>query len=178
MTEAKTRIYWQVLNAALDLDFQKGHLKWTMSHLSRKSGVTRSLIYYYFGKSKQDILIAAVRLVGEELFGLNPEKLRLWESGQVTQAILTTRGLMERSPHLSSFYLQHRPRPNPVGQEIRGLESRHLAKLGRFFPKARKEDLQALFAVFFGLASAPELSRDSISRTVESAIRLLKKSSK
>ena len=49
---SKDETFWSVLYSAIELDFKRGHLRGTMSELSRMSNVTRSLIYYYFGKSK------------------------------------------------------------------------------------------------------------------------------
>ena len=165
----KDEVYWKVLDAALHLDFKKGHQKWTMSDLSRSSGVTRSLLYYYFGKSRMDILNEAVRLMGEELFGLSPKKRELWMKGDVAGAICSTREVIEASPHLAAFYFVHRTRLTEFGESIRRLESQYIRKLQEFFPKLSFEDLNGLFGLFFGLVFAPKLSEPSIKRAVKAA---------
>jgi len=50
----KDDTFWKVLNTAIILDFNRGHLRWSMSELSRSSGITRSLIYYYFYKIREN----------------------------------------------------------------------------------------------------------------------------
>ena len=52
----------------------KGHLKWSLSDISKHSGVTRSLIYYYMGKEKEQILEEAIRFMLELFFNTNLEK--------------------------------------------------------------------------------------------------------
>ena len=131
----KTRdeTFWKVLNAALDLDFRKGHLKWTMSELSRKSSITRSLIYYHFGRSKAAILQEAVRVIGEQVIGVDPERLELWRTGNWNASVMHSRELMETSPSLLNFYLLHRSRPTEIGESLRGLETRYKRKLKAAF---------------------------------------------
>ena len=56
MAADKDETYWKILDAVIALEIRRGHQKWTISELSRLSGITRTLIYYYFGKSKLEIL--------------------------------------------------------------------------------------------------------------------------
>lgn len=79
-TGEKDKKFWTILETAIDLDFKKGHLRWTLSELSRAWGMSRPLIYYYFGQSKSKLLEEAVRLVGSEIMGLSEARLKLWES--------------------------------------------------------------------------------------------------
>ena len=44
--------------------------------------MTRSLIYYYFGRSKVSILKEGVKVIGEELVGLNERRIRMWKEGR------------------------------------------------------------------------------------------------
>ena len=83
----KDEAFWKILNAAIELDYKKGHLKWTMTELSRRSGVTRSLIYYYFGRQKAAILKEAVKIVGEEFVGLNERRTTAMCGGGVALSV-------------------------------------------------------------------------------------------
>ena len=165
----KDETYWKILNAALQLDFKKGHQKWTMSDLSRMTGVTRSLLYYYFGKSRLDILNEAIRLVGEELFGLTEKKKELWQNGDIAEAVLATRFVIESSPHLAAFYFVHRTRQTDFGEALRSLEIQYLKKLKQFFPTLPEDDLKGLFGLFFGLVFTPNLNESSIRQAVKAA---------
>ena len=169
----KDETFWSVLNSAIELDFRRGHQRWTMSELSRTSGVTRSLIYYYFGKSKESILLEAVKLVGEEFFGLNESRVELWQKGQIVESVLLSRGLLEKAPFMTAFYVVHRDKETDLGQSIRQLESEYRQKLQRFFPKNSPAELDALFALFSGLVMTPRLSQESVQTAVRLVLQLV-----
>lgn len=170
----RDQTFWKVLNAALDLDFRKGHLKWTMSELSRKSAITRSLIYYHFGRSKLAILQEAVRVIGEELIGVDPERIQQWKAGNWKSSVIHSRELLEQSPSLANFYLLHRSRPTEIGEGIRKLEADYMRKLRVIFPQLDEAGHQALFAFFFGVTFAPNIAEPAIDyalRTLKSLTR-------
>jgi AcrR family transcriptional regulator len=168
----KDEVYWTILNAAIGLDFRKGHQQWTFSELARTSGVTRSLFYYYFGKSRFAILGAAVHLLGEEFFGLTPLKYEAWRQGRITETVLSTRRSMEKSPHLGAFYLAHRFRPTEIGESIRQLETKYLKKIGQFFPSLNPDQVRGVSGLLFGLVFAPELTDASVEEAVRIGIRV------
>jgi AcrR family transcriptional regulator len=163
----KDEIFWKILNAALNLDFRKGHLRWTMSELSRSSGITRSLIYYYFGKSRQGILLEAVKIIGEELLGLSPKRLELWEKSEIAESVLLSRKYIDNVPHLSSFYLMHRVRDSEIGDAMRRLETQYFKKMKKYFAADQEHQAKARFAVFFGLVFAPYLDEHAIRLSVK-----------
>jgi AcrR family transcriptional regulator len=169
----KDDTFWAVLNAAIELEFRKGHLRWTMSDLSRASQVTRSLIYYYFGKSKEGILVEAVKLIGEELFGLTLQRIELWQRGELAESVNQSRRLLERSPHLGSFYMVHRGAPTEVGESLRRLENEYREKLRRFFSEAGEPYQEAIFALLLGLVIAPRLSEEAARKSVQVVGNLL-----
>jgi len=164
-----------VLNSAIELDFKRGHLRWTMSELSRMSKVTRSLIYYYFGKSKEAILLEAVKLIGEEFFGLTTNRVDLWQKGQIADSVLQTRRLLEKCPHMGTFYMVHRDEETEIGASLRGLELEYKQKLKRFFPHAPDPSLEAMFGLFMGLVITPRLSDDAVRTAVSGVLVLSKK---
>ncbi|MGZ3649664.1 MAG: TetR/AcrR family transcriptional regulator [Bdellovibrionota bacterium] len=169
---SKDETFWSVLNSAIELDFKRGHLRWTMSELSRMSKVTRSLIYYYFGKSKEAILLEAVKLIGEEFFGLNSARIDLWQKGQIADSVLQTRRLMEKCPHMGTFYMVHREEQTDIGASLRQLETEYKQKLKRFFSTAPEANLEAVFGLFMGLVITPGLSDDSIRVAVGGVLQL------
>lgn len=154
--------FWKVLNAALELDFKKGHTKWTMSELSRKSGITRSLIYYHFGRSKLAILDLAIQVIGEEVVGISPERMALWKDGGWSASLRRTREVTSQAPFLGSFYLMHRDRPTDVGKSLRSLETNYMKKLQIMFPRLEPGEHRALFGVFFGVAFSPHVDDEAI----------------
>jgi AcrR family transcriptional regulator len=159
--------FWKVLNAAMELDFRRGHLKWTVSELSRKSGITRSLIYYHFGRSKVTILEEAVRVIGEELIGLGEERMKQFQSGDWAGSVIRAREIANQSPFLVQFYLLHRNRPTEIGTSILQLEERYNAKLAMAFPERSEHGRRALYAFFFGLIFAPGIDDAAISNGID-----------
>lgn len=170
----KEEIYWSVLNAAILLDFRRGHLRWSMSELSRMSKVTRSLIYYYFGKSKESILLEAVKMIGEEFFGLNPARLKLWSQGRIAESVIETRRLVEKSPNMSAFYSVYRNDDSKFGESIQSLEKEYKQKLKKFF-KGSDSSIESIFGLFMGLVVAPGMSDEAVHKSVKVVLDLAKK---
>lgn len=154
--------FWSILDAVLYLEIRKGHLKWTVSDLSRTSGITRSLIYYYFGKKKEEILSLALKMFGEEFFGLSNERAQEWKAGKIGDSIRNSRGLMQKAPHLGVFYLLWRQKESEVQKQIIELENRYLQKIKSSFPHLSDEKVRGLFAVFLGFVIAPFIQDDDI----------------
>lgn len=154
---SKDQQYWKVLDAVVRLEVTKGHLLWKISDVSRLSGVQRTLIYYYFGKSKANILKTAMRTIGDEIFALNTERMALWGAGKVRESILKTRAVIEKAPHVVEFFFHWRHQKSDVQDELLTLEKRNLAKIQKHFPHLNATEVKALYAVLFGLVVFPEL---------------------
>ncbi len=169
MSEAKTKdqTYWVLLDAAIELDIKKGHLKWTLSDLSRKSDITRSLIYYYFGKDKQDILKEAIKLIGEELIGLNEKRMELWKKGQFAESMKEARQFYENAPYLPLFIMENRNKQNEIGEALRSIELGFVNKLKAFFTNCDETQITSIFAIYWGLAYSPRISDASINQVVQ-----------
>lgn len=172
--KSKDETFWAVLNSAIELDFRRGHQRWTMSELSRNSKVTRSLIYYYFGNSKEGILLEAVKLIGEEFFGLSASRVELWQKGQIPESVLQSRDLLARSPHMGSFYMVHREAPTQIGESLRQLEKEYKQKLKRFFTNASEDTIDAGFALFLGLVITPRVSDAAVKKAVAGVLQIVK----
>lgn len=163
MSNEKDDVYWTLLNGALELEFKKGHLKWTLSDLARKTDITRSLIYYHFGRSKMDILRAAIQIIGKEFTGIdNPERASLWFQEDYKTSLLQARQIYDRMPHLCSFYLNHRKKDTQVGKALDDIESGFRARLKSAAPTATEAQINTLFAVYFGMAYSPLVGEDEI----------------
>lgn len=163
----KDKNYLAILNAVVRLEVVKGHMRWKMADLSRLSGVQRTLIYYYFGKSKEVILETALKSIGDEFFGLSPERLKIWKEGRIKESILMTRRLLEQAPHVAEFYFHWRHQPGPVSAHFKALEKRYPKKLKETFPQLKQEECEAIFVIFFGMVVAPELNEATLDRVLK-----------
>src|SRR4051812_20071634 len=81
----------RVLWTCIELEITHGHLNWRMSDLAKKSGVTRTLIYYYFGKSKEDILKQAVNYFADTFFDVRIEVIQRIRKGEMADLIKISR---------------------------------------------------------------------------------------
>lgn len=151
----KDDLYWKVLNCALELEFKKGHLKWTITDLSRKSQITRSLIYYYFGRSKVNIVQAAINIIGEEFIGMTEKRLKMWKEGRFEEGLIEARDIYNKMPYLCAFYLNYRNQPNEIGEALSKVDSDFKKKLKQAVPKAKPEEINTIFAVYFGIVYSP-----------------------
>ena len=166
---SKEEIYWAVLESVIRLDIIRGHMNWKITELARASKVSRPLIYYYFGKSKENIMKTAIDFLGQEYFGLSEERMKLWQSGEILQSVLLTRLLCQKAPHIHLFYMFRRNLQTPVGESLREFESRHRTKIQDYYPKLSQDSVEALSAVFFGLVAMPALSQ----KGVENALKMI-----
>tara|TARA_B100000749_G_C18450136_1_gene476053 strand:- start:12351 stop:12923 length:573 start_codon:yes stop_codon:yes gene_type:complete len=163
----KDENFWKILNAALELDVKKGHLKWTLSDLSRKSKITRSLIYYYFGRSKASILQEAIKLIGEELVGMSKERLEMWSKGDLQTSMAASRKLRENAPYICQFCLEHRDLQNDIGESIRSIEEEFRQKIRTFFPQISEAEVEGIYTVYWGLTFVPEISPEAMQAVVQ-----------
>ena len=154
-SEKKDRVFWSILNEAIYLEIKGGHLKWTYAELARRSGVSRSLIYYYFGKAKINLLKEACVLFGELMAGTNKEKMQYWKEGDYVQGIIEAKALFEVCPSLIPFYYLNRDKQNEIGELIRKYEKKGISKRKKFFPHLSDGEARLLFALQFGISSFP-----------------------
>lgn len=163
----KDENYWKILNAALELDVKKGHLKWTVSDLSRKSRVTRSLIYYYFGRSKLELLKEAIHLIGSEISGLTSSRDQLWGDGDLLESLGRARAIYEKAPFICQFIYEHQNQSNEIGISLREVQDRFREKLKKYFSVEESAGVRALFGVYWGLLFAPEQDHESHQIAIE-----------
>lgn len=162
MTDQKDKNYWAVLEAVIKLEVSKGHLLWKVTELSRLSGVGRPLIYYYFGKSKKEIVQTALKIIGDEFFGLSEERILLWKEGRVVDSILKTRELIERAPYVSVFFFHWRHKDGEIADYLKSLENRYRQKISQVRPDFSKLEVDVFFTIAFGLSVFPELKPEVI----------------
>lgn len=168
---SKEEVYKAVLNSAVELDIQLGHLKWTYTLLAKKSGISRTLIYYYFGKEKINILKEACLLFGEELAGIGEERMTAWKEGRIDIGLNKTRSLFKDYPYLVPFYYLYRTQENEIGELIKRYENEGYKKRKKFFPEMSDQELRIMFSLHMGLATFPNLNEAD----VEHACSMLKR---
>jgi AcrR family transcriptional regulator len=173
--ENKDAAYWRILNAAVSLDLRFGHQRWTIAQLARSAKVARSLIYYYFGKSKMDILVHAVKLIGHEFAGGSEVRHKLWKEGRYADTLIASRHMIAQTPAMIPFYDLNRDKDNEVGKMIRAHEDAFKEKIKLFFPDLNTKQCEALFMIFVGVVFSSILDDESAVMAVEIALKGLGK---
>lgn len=148
------------MSASIALDLLKGHLNWSMTDLSRQSGVSRTLIYYYFGKSKEDIFRQSIEYFTSEIFDTRPEVARKLAEGDIINMIKTTRKNLREHPHLVVIYSNYRLKQSELGKAFFKAEKKYLEMLETSLPTKWKPFTRNIFAFILGLTLLPVLSED------------------
>jgi AcrR family transcriptional regulator len=166
-SKSKEEIFWSVFEAVIQLEATKGFGKWKVTDLSRLSKVSRPLIYYYFGKSKESILETAVDFMGEEYFGLSDARMKMWDQGQLVESILISRRMCQKAPYGLLFYMTRRNMQNSIGERMREFEKRYRKKLAEFFPQLAAVGNDGMAGVIFGLVTFPDLTEDGVVKSIQ-----------
>lgn len=141
----KEEVHFRICNSVLKLEVNKGHLKWTISDVSKDSGVTRSLIYYYFGKEKQTLIEEAFRYMVDVFFDVrSPEDLGL----QARMANVL--GRLKDMPYAFILFFLERRRDTEIGQLLRQTESMLFERLKRDFPDMSDDEILRIYLLELG----------------------------
>jgi len=169
--QSKDKVYWRILNSAILLDIRWGHLKWSITQLAQSAKVTRSLIYYYFGRSKADILLHAVKLIGMEFAGGTEKRHSFWAEGRLADSFNASRKMIAQTPALIPFYDINRDRDTEIGQLIREHEKAFRNKIKRYFPDLSSADVNSAMALFVGIVFSNQLDENGVVHATELVLR-------
>ena len=170
MPKSKEQDLDKILASVIELETKKGALRWSLSDLSRKSGVTRSLIYYYFGKDKKELLRQAVEYYVTLFFGFRLERAEKIKKGEFADLIQTARKRLAEQPYFLQFYVKHRTERTELSPIFDQAEKDYLLNLEHSLPKKRKAWARIIWALVFGLALQPKISYEDL-LTAEKILR-------
>lgn len=139
-TQSKEEIYFAVCNAILKMEVAKGHLQWTLSDISRESNVTRSLIYYYFGKEKDVVLEEAYKFVIAQIF--NIERTKTVGIRERLRAILND---VKNMPYLFVLYYLEKNAGTQFGKMINEAEALLLKAMKTEFPQLQDSQILEVY---------------------------------
>lgn len=141
----KEEIYFAVCNAILKLEFSKGHLKWTVSDVARESEITRSLIYYYFGKEKKAVLEVAYKFIISHFYNL--ERVRSTSVRERLQILLQD---LKNMPYLVVLFYMAKKDDSDFGKIIREQEKKLLLALKHEFPHLSEVQILEVYLLELG----------------------------
>ena len=133
---SKEEVYFKICNAVLKLEVTKGNLGWKISDVSKEARVTRSLVYYYFGKEKDTIFKEAWGYMLESIFHLQGE-----DSVGVKERMKIVISQIKKMPYLIVLFVLEKNRESEIGELIRAGEEALLVKLSKIYPELSENGL-------------------------------------
>ena len=149
----------------IEFEIKRGHLKWSVLEIAKVAKMSRSLIYYHFGRTKQDILHNSLNELLEEFYGLSPARAK----SSLSESLKLTQQIYHAYPSLAIFFQKWRKTESQIAEMLLECEKKYEAKLKKAFPKADADQVKAIHAIFHGLVTAPYLK----SNTIPTALQLL-----
>ncbi len=158
MTEnSKEEVYFKICNAVLKLEVVKGTLGWKISDISKEADVTRSLIYYYFGKEKETILKEAWGYMLESIFNL-----RSATPVGVRERMKIVVSQIKKMPYLFIIFVLEKNSATEIGELIREGEKALLKKLGGLYPEMSKEEVLTIYLLELGVVACGNIESDVV----------------
>jgi AcrR family transcriptional regulator len=142
---SKIEIFHKVCNSILKKELENGHLKWTHSEIARDSGVTRSLIYYYFGKEKHAILKVAYQFILESFFRIHPRSDKT-----LAERIKEVIHQIQQMPYLFVLYFLQKNVNTEFGLMISKAEKDFLKGLKSIYPELADHQILEIYLLELG----------------------------
>ncbi|MGB0454233.1 MAG: TetR/AcrR family transcriptional regulator [Bacteriovoracaceae bacterium] len=142
----KEEVFFKICNSVLKKEVEKGHLKWTVSDVARDADVTRSLVYYYFGKEKKVIFNEAWKYMVGLFFNFG-EGSRDKTIADRMSGILTS---IQKMPYLFVIFYLEKVRKSPIAEEIAIAESKLVDILQEEYPHYTRNQCLRLYLLELG----------------------------
>lgn len=144
--EGKEEVFFKICNSVLKKEIEKGHLKWTISDVARDADVTRSLVYYYFGKEKEKVFNEAWKYMVSMFFQFSPEGKSI-PINERMKNILTS---MKRMPYLFILFFLEKSRGSEIAKEIEKAEEHLMGVFQQEYPSYSKTQILRLYLLELG----------------------------
>lgn len=151
----------KVFNIALtifELEDEKGHLNWKITEVVERAGISRSLVYRYFGGNKKEVLLEAVKAFIFRFYGFDNED----ENSTFMDRLQGARKLMEDYPQAAMFYLKWRNSDSFVRDEFVKTEIKYQALLEEGNPNLTDSEILAFHTCLHGFVTAPFLESEKV----------------
>ena len=136
------------------LENNKGHLRWKVTDLVRAAGVSRTLVYRYFGGSKEEIMTGALRVFTNDFYGFTGQGKALSFPRRIERA----RAQVFKYPEAILFYQTWRSRESELREEFIRIENKFRRDLRKLFSKCTDSQILLLHTCIHGLVTAPFLT--------------------
>ncbi|MBH47497.1 MAG: hypothetical protein CME71_04955 [Halobacteriovorax sp.] len=152
-------LHYKILNSVTKLEVNKGHLSWTISQVAADSGVSRTLIYYYYGKEKEKLLNEAMKFMVQTVFNL--EGIEPVEPKERIKVVLEQ---LKKMPYLLVLFYLNRRAESELGDVIRDGEQKLFAVFRSIFPQAKDEEFMMIYLLELGCALHGDVEHSMIDK--------------
>ena len=160
----------KIVSSVFKFEIAKGHLKWRVTDIARHSEISRTLIYYHFGKTKKEIFEHCFEIIMNDFYGLSPEREQLAKEGKLFECVKAGYDLFHRSPEFMVFYFYWRFKKSPVQARLIQLEKAYQQKLKNLFPFLSARQIQSLHSAIQGIVTSPFLQKADFELAIEEII--------
>ncbi len=155
---SKDEVYFRICNAVLKLEVIKGNLKWKISDVAREADVTRSLIYYYFGKEREVILRESWGYMLSTIFNLSGA-----EPLGVRRRMELVCSQIREMPYLFVLFFLEKHQDSEIGELIRKGEQALLTKIAQIYPDLSSQEILKIYLLELGVVAHGALNKDQFS---------------
>jgi AcrR family transcriptional regulator len=165
----KTASKRKVLSHVLALDGTKGHLKWKVSELARRVGMTRPLVYYHFGRTKLEILENSLELLADEFYGFSRpfEKAPKLGTKEFEEDFVRAQRFISKFPGLTILYVRCRTGESPLRKKFIEFEKKFQNKLKYQCPGIDQPTAEALHVLLHGIVHAPFSDEQAVRNSLQ-----------
>lgn len=137
----------------IKLDVIKGHMQWTVTDISRNSGLSRTWIYNALGKSKHDMLFSSLLNVLDDFFCTTEERIEIFKNQGEIGVLRRSREIFYKYPELIIFYFRFHKANCDFGQLIKSKEEQYFKSFISFHKINNVEDAYLLRAIQHGIVT-------------------------
>jgi AcrR family transcriptional regulator len=167
MTSKNEKIF-RISLSIFALETAKGHLGWKVTELEKKSKVSRTLIYRYFGKNKAEIFKNGLEIFLSEFYGFADDNLG---SSRFSDKIESARRLLKENRDAVIFYQKWRLTDSPIKDIFIKTEETFRKKLKKMFPHLSSDEILMVHACMHGVVTSPFLEPKDAKKIFEALVQ-------
>jgi AcrR family transcriptional regulator len=153
----------KIVETVFTFESSKGHLRWSVINVAKAAKVSRSLVYYHFGQTKEEVLLGCLVELVEEFYGLTMERQQM----ALVESLILTHRMYRQIPAYAIFFQKWRHAPSKIQEIFLDTEARYERKLATALKKATPAQIKAVHAIFHGLVTAAYLDEKSLRVAVD-----------
>ncbi|MCO5141604.1 MAG: hypothetical protein M9962_00780 [Oligoflexia bacterium] len=159
---SKYQTQLKISEAILGLEIKKGHLNWKITEVTKKTGLSRPIIYRYFGSNKNKMLSSAIEIFCYDFYGLVEH-----ENLSFSSRLIKAKKKLQENIDPALFYLKWRATTSPLNEAFKKVEAKFQKKLKEQNPNLTQIELLALHTIIHGIVTAPFIEQEEAIQLIQ-----------